>query len=171
MQDLESGAAKAALQPCVLADVPERVRQIAMLRGLGYSYRQIAGPLRVTPQAIALMLARHRRALKSLRSALAMCSLSARAVNVLGRHGIRTPAQARQTDFLERLARERNCGRKTIDEIARWVEQDGAAGTACYSATVAAAGLERDPVHTGSPHRSACGGQRNSPRLNPHERL
>ena len=39
-----------ALRPATLGDIPERVRQIAMLRGLGYSYRQIAGPLHVTPQ-------------------------------------------------------------------------------------------------------------------------
>lgn len=94
-------------------------------RGLGYSYRQIAGPLHVTPQAVSLMLMRHRRSLKSLRDAMELNSLSARAVNVLGRHGIRTREQARQTDLLERLARERNCGRKTMDEIARWMEGDG----------------------------------------------
>jgi hypothetical protein len=43
-----------ALRPATLGDIPERVRQIAMLRGLGYSYRQIAGPLHVTPQAVSL---------------------------------------------------------------------------------------------------------------------
>jgi len=106
-----------------LSAVPERVRQIAMLRGLGYSYRQIAGPLQVTPQAVSLMLMRHRRSLKSLRAAMELNSLSARAVNALGRHGIRTREQARQANVLERLAGERNCGRKTIKEIARWVEQ------------------------------------------------
>jgi hypothetical protein len=53
-----------------MSDVPERVRQIAMLRGLGYSYRQIAGPLHVTPQAVSLMLMSHRRSLKSLRDAI-----------------------------------------------------------------------------------------------------
>jgi DNA-directed RNA polymerase specialized sigma24 family protein len=31
-----------ASHPCTLDAIPERVRQIAMLRGLGYSYRQIA---------------------------------------------------------------------------------------------------------------------------------
>jgi len=113
------------LRPLTLDEVPERVRQIAMLRGLGYSYRQIAGPLHVTPQAISLMLARHRRALKSLRGAMELSSLSARAVNVLGRHGIRTREKARQTNLLERLDRERNCGRKTLDEIARWITEDG----------------------------------------------
>jgi predicted transcriptional regulator len=107
-----------------LGEIPERVRQIAMLRGLGYSYRQIAGPLQVTPQAVSLMLTRHRRSLKSLRDAMELNSLSPRAVNVLGRHGIRTREQARQANVLERLAGERNCGRKTMDEIASWVEHD-----------------------------------------------
>ena len=54
-----------------------------------------------------------------------LASLSARAVNVLGRHGISTREQARQTNILERLDRERNCGRKTLDEIARWIAEDG----------------------------------------------
>ena len=39
-----------ASHPCTLDAIPERVRQIAMLRGLGYSYRQFAGTLQVTPQ-------------------------------------------------------------------------------------------------------------------------
>lgn len=107
-----------------LPDVPERVRQIAMLRGLGYSYRQIAGPLDVTPQAVALMLARYRRSLKSLRGVMELCFLSSRAVNVLGRHGIRTREQARQANLLERLADERNCGNKTLQEIARWMHPE-----------------------------------------------
>jgi len=41
------------------------------------------------------------------------------------RHGIRTREQARQANVLELLAGERNCGRKTMDEIARWMEEDG----------------------------------------------
>lgn len=110
-------------RPQTLGEIPERVRQIAMMRGLGYSYREIAGPFSVTPQAVSLMLTRHRRALKSLRGAMEFSALSPRAVNVLGRHGIRTREQARQANVLERLAGERNCGRKTIEEIARWVEQ------------------------------------------------
>lgn len=107
----------------LLDDVPERVRQIAMLRGLGYSYRQIAAPLQVSPQAVSLMLSRHRRSLRCLRSAMELSSLSARAVNTLGRHGIRTREQARQTNVLEWLAGERNCGRKTMEEIARWINE------------------------------------------------
>ena len=114
-----------ALRPATLGDIPERVRQIAMLRGLGYSYLQIAGPLQVTPQAVSLTLTRHRRSLKFLRDAIELSSLSARAVNVLGRHGVSTREQARQANVLERLAGERNCGRKTMDEIARWMEEDG----------------------------------------------
>jgi DNA-directed RNA polymerase alpha subunit len=69
------------------------------------------------------MLTRHRRSLKSLRDAMELNSLSPRAVNVLGRHGIRTREQARQANVLERLAGERNCGRKTMDEIKRWMDQ------------------------------------------------
>lgn len=111
------------LRPATLGDIPERVRQIAVLRGLGYSYRQIAGPLQVKPQAVSLMLTRHRRSLTSLRDAMELDSLSARAVNVLGRHVIRTREQARQTNVLAWLAGERNCGRKTMDEIAHWMEE------------------------------------------------
>jgi len=57
-------------------------------------------------------------------------SLSPRAVNVLGRHGIRTREQARQANVLERLGGERNCGRKTMDEIVRWMEDHSAANPA-----------------------------------------
>jgi len=101
------------------------VRQIAMMRGLGYSYREIAGAFSLTPQAVSLMLIRHRRVLKSLRGAMEFSALSPRAVNVLGRHGIRTREQARQANVLEPLAGERNCGRKTLEEIARWISKDG----------------------------------------------
>ena len=45
-------------------------------------------------------------------------------MNVLGRRGIRTREQACQANVIEHLAGERNCGRKTMDEIARWVEQE-----------------------------------------------
>ena len=120
-----SGAAiETALCPAMPCDIPERVRQIAMLRGLGYSYRQIAGPLHVTPQAVSLMLMRHRRSLKSLRYAMELSSLSARAVNVLGRQGIHTREQARRANVIALLAGERNCGRKTTDEIGRWMAQE-----------------------------------------------
>jgi len=110
--------------PGVVDDLPEVVRQVAMLRGLGYSYREIAEPLHLSPQAASVMLARHRRSLKSLRGVMELCALSPRAVNVLGRHGIRTREQARQANVLERLAGERNCGLKTVDEIARWMKGD-----------------------------------------------
>jgi hypothetical protein len=107
-------------RPRTLDEIPERVRQIAMMRGLGYSYREITDPFSDTPQAVSLMLMRHRRSLKCLRGAMELTALSPRAVNALGRHGIRTREQARQANVLERLAGERNCGRKTIDEITRW---------------------------------------------------
>lgn len=103
--------------------IPQRIAEIAMLRGLGYSYREIGRQFSVTPQAVSLMLGRHRRLLKSLGSAVELRNLSARAVNALGRHGIRTRDEARGADLLALLSNERNCGRKTIEEIARWMEQ------------------------------------------------
>ena len=131
----EAGRTEFAL----LDEVPERVRHIAMLRGLGYSYRQIAAPLKVTPQAVALMLARHRQSLKSLRGAAELGSLSARAVNALGRHGIRTRKQARLANLPVLLAGERNCGRKTVEEIIRWLrEEAGSNGDGPAPAGVAA---------------------------------
>jgi len=108
-----------------LDGVPQRIREIAMLRGLGYSFREIATPLHVSPQAVSLMLSRHRRSLQSLRGAMELSSLSARAVNALGRHGIRTRDEAIQRDALALLQNARNCGRKTLQEITQWIEKDG----------------------------------------------
>jgi predicted transcriptional regulator len=122
----ENVAATAMMQPTNLDAVPQRVREIAMLRGLGYSFRQIAKQFSVTPQAVSLMLSRHRRCLKALRGSIELNNLSARAVNTLGRHGIRTREEARRKNILQSLAGERNCGRKTIEEIAHWM--DGAVG-------------------------------------------
>jgi transposase len=99
------------------------VRDIATLRGLGYSYREIASHLRVSPQAVSIMLARHRRKLRTLANAPSMHRLSARAVNALGRHGIADRKQAREAGVLALLAREPNCGRKTLEEIAMWMER------------------------------------------------
>ena len=106
-----------------LHELPDHVRRIALLRGLGYSYTQIAGEVRMSPRGVSVTLSEHRRSLKSLRAAMESSSqLSVRAANTLGRHGIRTREEARSANLLEILGRERNCGRKTLDEIARWVE-------------------------------------------------
>ena len=109
-----------------LDGVPVRVRQIAVLRGLGYSFREIGENFGVSAQAISLMLSRHRHRLRALRGAVELKQLSPRAVNALGRHGIRSRSQARQSNAIELLKGERNCGRKTIEEVARWMRQDGA---------------------------------------------
>lgn len=101
--------------------VPQRVREIAMLRGLGYSFREIATPLNVTPQAVSLMLSRHKRGLKSLGGSMELGSLSSRAVNALGRHGIQTRDEARRRNALGLIKNERNCGHKTFAEIAHWL--------------------------------------------------
>lgn len=107
-------------------EVPWRIREIAMLRGLGYSYREIARPLGVTPQALSLMLSRHRRSIKSLRGAMEMGNLSPRAVNALARHGIRTRDEAHRCDAVRLVKNARNCGSKTIEEIRRWIDGDPA---------------------------------------------
>lgn len=107
--------------------LPHRVRDIATLRGLGYSFREIGDQLNVTPQAVSLMLSRHRRSIKSLKGSSDLCNLSARAVNALGRHKISTRTLARERDVLNLLRGERNCGRKTIDEITRWLAESGSA--------------------------------------------
>lgn len=122
----ENVAATAMMQSTNLDAVPQRVREIAMLRGLGYSFRQIAEQFSVTPQAVSLMLSRHRHCLRSLRGAVELSNLSARAVNTLGRHGIRSREQARRHNILQSLAGARNCGRKTIDEIAHWMDEETA---------------------------------------------
>lgn len=111
-----------------LEGVPERIREIAMMRGLGYSFRQIAEQFCVTPQAISLMLSRHKRSLKSLRGATELTNLSSRAANALGRHHIRSREEARRMNVVELLKDARNCGRKTISEIERWLEDGPSMG-------------------------------------------
>lgn len=111
----------------VLDHIPGRIRDIAVLRGLGYSYREIASPLGVTPQAVSLMLMRHKRCLKQLKNSSDLHSLSARAVNVLSRHGVATREKAREKNVLALLQRERYCGAKTISEIQRWMNDGTAA--------------------------------------------
>ena len=118
--------------PDGLDAVPQRVRDIAMLRGLGYSFREIGRMHDVTPQAVSLMLARHRRSLRSLKGSMELAHLSARAVNTLGRHGVRSREDALSRDVLQLLVNERNCGRKTLEEIQRWIA--AASGTARQAA-------------------------------------
>lgn len=111
-----------------LEELPQRIRDIATLRGLGYTFREISKQFEVTPQAISLMLSRHRRGIKKLHGAVELAGLSARAVNALGRHGIRSRAAAFEADVLELLKGERNCGKKTLEEIRRWMEEAPCAG-------------------------------------------
>ena len=96
------------------------------MRGLGYKMHEIAAQFGCSPQAIALMLSRHRRRLESLGSRPEYWHLSARATNVLGRLRISTREQARARNVMRLLRGQRNCGAKTIAEIARWLAEDGA---------------------------------------------
>lgn len=104
-----------------LESLPRRIRDIATLRGLGYSFREIGREFEVSPQAVSVMLARHRRALKQLKGAVELQGLSPRAVNALGRHGVHTREQAIRVNVLAMLTGERNCGAKTLGEIERWL--------------------------------------------------
>ena len=106
-----------------VAALPRRVRDIATLRGLGYSFREIGRELKITPQAVSLMLTRHRRSLTSLGKAVELLNLSSRAVNALERRGVRTRREALETNVLKHLREERNCGSKTRAEIQRWMEE------------------------------------------------
>lgn len=106
-----------------LENVPERIREIAMMRGLGYSFRQIAEEFYVTPQAVSLMLSRHKKTVKSLRGATELTTLSSRAANALGRLNVRNREEARRMNVIESLKGSRNCGRKTISEIEHWLDE------------------------------------------------
>lgn len=103
--------------------IPLRVRDMAALRGLGYSYRLIGQQIGISAQAVSLMLGRYRRRLDSLSDAIELQSLSCRAANALGRHGVSSRHEARAKDVLRLLSLERNCGHKTIQEIERWISE------------------------------------------------
>lgn len=152
--------------------LPARVRNIATLRGLGYSYREIGRELSVSPQAVSLMLTRHRRCLQTIKGSLELARLSARAVNVLGRHGIRTPEEGRRADIISRLGNERNCGTKTLDEIKRWIEE-GTGDAPCVTAFSERSASHRlldaeasnGPSHTGKNGRAGWKSSAASSRL------
>lgn len=108
--------------------LPARIRDIAIMRGLGYKHREIGRLIGVTPQAVSVMLQRHRRAgLEKLGMHTVQWELSARAANVLGRLGVTTRGEAREKNITAKLRGQRNCGQKTIREIERWLagEKEG----------------------------------------------
>ena len=104
-----------------LEAIPLHVRNVAALRGLGYSFRQIGQGFGVSPQAASIMLSRQRALMKSLKTESDLAGLSPRAINCLGRLGIRTRAAARaMEDLPAKLQGHRNCGVKTVGEILAW---------------------------------------------------
>ena len=106
--------------------IPQRVRNMAALRGLGYSYRLISEKLGISPQAVSLMLGRYQRGLGTIGEAIELQSLSCRAANALGRHGVTSRRAARERNILHLLHCEKNCGQKTIQEIEAWMNEDSA---------------------------------------------
>lgn len=108
---------------CALENVPERVREIAMMRGLGYSFRQIGEQFCVTSQAVSLMLSRYKKTAIPLGGATELSTLSPRAANALGRLHVHSREEARRMNVLGRLKGARNCGPKTIAEIEHWLDE------------------------------------------------
>lgn len=106
-----------------------RVRDVAALRGLGFSYREIAAHYGVTPQAISLLLTRNRKNMRAIGGNPELASLSARACAALQRLGVHSRQQAVSADVLGRLQNARNCGRKTLEEIGDWISSLSATST------------------------------------------
>jgi hypothetical protein len=110
-------------------DLPLHIRNVATLRGLGFSYRVIGRHYGVTPQAISVLLSRQKDLLGKRAHHSELAGLSPRAVTSLGRLGIRTRLQAQNHPDLEKALRgRRNCGQKTIDEILSWAGQASSLG-------------------------------------------
>lgn len=105
-----------------LATLPGRVRDIATLRGLGYTCHEIGRRLGITPQAVSATLMRHRRRIRDIGGRSELLELSARAANALSAVGVRCRADAVGRDLLTLLRCRRNCGAKTLDEIGRWLD-------------------------------------------------
>jgi hypothetical protein len=105
----------------VLSELPGRVRDIATLRGLGYTCMEIGRRFGITPQAVSATLARYHRRMTDLGARQDMLELSGRAVNALSRIGVNSRADALNRDVFVLLRRERNCGEKTLEQIRRWI--------------------------------------------------
>lgn len=126
-QATETGAPKRGLPAGVSLPDPDNlplyVRNVATLRGLGFSFAQIAQHYGVTPQAISVLLTRQRASLKQGQAIPELAGLSPRAANCLGRLRIATRAEARKhRDLQKELQAQRNCGQKTLEEILRWTQ-------------------------------------------------
>lgn len=105
-----------------LGHLPARVRDIAALRGFGYSCVEIGRRLGITHQAVSLTLSRHYRRISDMGDCPELFELSTRAANALARLGINGRADARGRDLMGLLRQERNCGAKTIAEIRTWLD-------------------------------------------------
>ncbi|MBE2181501.1 MAG: hypothetical protein IAE97_13625 [Chthoniobacterales bacterium] len=108
-----------------IESIPYKVREIAILRGLGYTLLEIASRSSITPQAVSMMLKRYRRSTQCFDSSSELSQLSTRAANTLARLGITTKSDAQRCELFKELAQQRNCGSKTIQEIRQWVETGG----------------------------------------------
>lgn len=105
--------------------VPARVRDMATLRGLGFTCHEIGRRFGISAQAVSITLARYRHRHDLLDGNGELLDLSSRAVNALSRIGVNTREGAHRDEVLVRLQGEKNCGAKTIEEIRRWLERGG----------------------------------------------
>ncbi len=105
----------------IFAKLPGRVRDIATLRGLGYTCMEIGRRFGITPQAVSATLTRHHRRMGDFDARQDMLELSSRAVNALSRIGVNSRVDALKLDVFVLLHRERNCGEKTLEEIRIWL--------------------------------------------------
>lgn len=97
--------------------LPPRVRDIAIIRGLGYSLAQISRHMDLTPQVVSITLNRHRRRIKDLVLRTEHWTRSTRAATAPGRMHVSTREKARAMKVPAKLRRQRNCGEKTIYKI------------------------------------------------------
>jgi DNA-directed RNA polymerase alpha subunit len=71
-----------------------------------------------------LLLSRHRRKMEAIGGATKLVAMSNRATNALRRLGIEPQEDPVAVKVLSKLAHARNCGRKPLEEIERWMTKD-----------------------------------------------
>ena len=111
-------------QDKTVASLPGRVRDIAALRGLGFTRLEIGRRFGSSAQAVSITLTRYRHRHDLLDGKAEMLELSSRAANALSRIGVTNRSDARRVDIFELLRRQRNCGTRTLEEIRTWLESE-----------------------------------------------
>lgn len=111
-------------QDKTVASLPGRVRDIAALRGLGFTCLEIGRRFGISAQAVSITLARYRHRHDLLDGNGEMLELSSRAANALSRIGVTNRTEGRRSDIFVLLRGQRNCGTRTLEEIRSWLERE-----------------------------------------------